>query len=75
MKNVTDNSRNVKGAVLKTLPPKYTNMICIININPIITIKAGFLEICANRLTLSVLEQKQLNTDAKINNAKNAVKR
>ena len=69
---VKDSSDKSRGAVRRTLPPRYTKSICIMHIALIIAIKILFFESPESRFSLSLLALKQLNTDVNINSAKNA---
>ena len=72
---VKNNSEGKRGAVRSMLPPRYVKSICIAPTASIIKIKAAFSVSPENIRRLSVLQLKQLQSEEKINRAKNAVKR
>ena len=72
---VSKSSEALSGAVRSTLPPRYTKPICIAHTALIISKKALFFDIPENKRRRSVRALKQLNIDANINKAKNAVSR
>ena len=62
-----------RGAVRKTLPPRYTKVICTTDMRSIIAINTRFRPMPENSFSLSVRALKQLNTEVNIKSAKNAL--